>query len=191
MAEVGPPAPLAAPGAERPDFTIFNFPDASLTDTSTEEIELDQALSLAGRFGRDFLGIQIQQMLAEFQEEHQTYAGADLEQRFVIQLNSRTGNFGLSDPEQIWIGTWASTFAFNSTTAVGEANEQQVIDTEFYKIGEPELYVAPRLFFRQVNNADQTFAVSDLHCRISSVSRRLTFPLFIELLERFADVTLL
>ena len=33
---------LPAPGRERPDFTIFNYPDATLNDGSTEEIELDQ-----------------------------------------------------------------------------------------------------------------------------------------------------
>ena len=188
MSEIGAPTPLPAPGFERPDYTAFAFPAASLVDGATEEIELDQALSLTDRRGRDFLGWQFQQVLAQMQEEHLTASDADLEQRLVIQLNSRTGNFGLQDPEQLAISTWAATLA-DVGTSIGLVAQE--IQTEHYKIGEAELFVAPRLFFRVVNDLDQTLAVDDLHCRVSSVSRRLSFQLFIELLERFADVTLL
>ena len=188
MTDMMPPTPLAAPGRERPDYTIFAWPDASLVDGAVEEIELDQALSLAGRFGRDLLGVQTQQILAQMQEESLTASDADLEQRLVLQLNSRTGNFGLQDPEQLWVGTWAATLA-DVGTSIGLV--APTYDTEIYKFGEPELYVAPRLFFRIVNDLDQTLAIDDCHARISSISRKLNFPLFVELLERFADVTLL
>ena len=78
---------------------------------------------------------------------------------------------------------------FAAATSIGLV--PQVINTEIYGFGEPELYVAPRLFWRTVNDMDQTLAIDDLHARISSISRKLNFPLFVELLERFADVTLL
>ncbi len=178
---------LAAPGRERPDYTLFDFPDASLADAATEEIEIDQALSLAGRFGRDFLGVQIGGVIGQFNDEHLTISTADHEQTVDMSLNTRTGAFTLQDPERIWSAVYSAV-----TTAPTTATSEQLnINMNAIQIGEPFLYVAPRLFWRVVNNGDQTYAIGDFDMRMASISVKLTFRLFIELLERFADVTLL
>ena len=179
---------LPAPGAERPDFTIFGAPAANLTDTSAEEIELDQALSLAGRQGRDFLGIIFQGILGDFIAEHLTIGTADHDMAMDFRLATRTGAFAMSDPELIWsyhIGQSVTA----PTTATSEALNLQIEGGNLN--GEPLLYVAPRLFFRFLNNMDATVSANTVAVRMSSISKRLTFRLFIELLERFADVTLL
>ncbi len=178
---------LEAPGAERPDYTIFSFPAANLVDTSQEEIELDQALSLAGRFGREFLGAQVGGVVGQFNTEHLTITTADHQMEILIQLNSRTGAFQYSDPEQIW--RWQLS---TSVTAPTTATSQAMIPVlEALSYGEPELFVAPRLFWRLNNDIDATVNADVMHARMASISIRLTFPLFVELLERFADVTLL
>ncbi len=187
MSRMQAPAYMAAPGRERPDYTAFTFPAAGLADGGAEEIEIDQALSLAGRFGRDFLGCQFSGVLNDFIAEHLTIGTADHDMLLILTLASRTGAFGFQDPELIWL--WEIGQAVTApTTATSQA--LSLIDSGLM-LGEPELYVAPRLFFRTSNEIDATIAADAMSCRIASVSRRLTFELFIELLERFADVTLL
>lgn len=178
---------LEAPGRERPDYTIFSFPAATVTDTSQEEVEIDQALSLQGRMGRDFLGAQVGGIIGQMNTEHLTIATADHQMEVLLQLNTRTGAFTYSDPEQLW--RWQIS---TSVTAPTTATSQGMIPTvEDLSYGEPELYVAPRLFFRLNNDIDASILADVLHARIASIGIRLSFELFVELLERFADVTLL
>lgn len=178
---------LEARGRERPDFTLFDFPDATLTDGSAEEIEFDQALSLAGRFGRDFLGVMYGNVGGIFRTEHITISTADHDMELLLSINTRTGAFSLGDPENIW-----QTMFLTSVTAPTTATSESMnITMEATRYAEPFLYVAPRLFWRTLNNMDRSLSAGDFDCRIGSISVRLTFPLFIELLERFADVTLL
>ncbi len=185
--DISGPGFLTAPGAERPDFTIFDAPDTALADAAAEEIEFDQALSLAGRFGRDFLGIQVSGLLAVMQTEHLTISTADHEMLLRMTLATRTGAFVAGDPEMIWeydLGQSSTA----PTTATAQALGLNMFQTKY---AEPFLYVAPRLFFRIVNNLDVAFSIGDMDIRMASISIRLTFRKFIELLERFADVTLL
>ena len=179
---------LAAPGRERPDYTLISFPAANVSDAAGEEIELDQALSLAGRFGRDLLGIDSQGLLELMISEHLTIATADHEMQALLRLQTRTGAaFSLSDPELLYRARWAQSVTA-PTTATSEASNIAFYETVY---GEPELYVAPRLFWRFDNDIDAVVSADALDGRISSMSKRLTFELFVELLERFADVTLL
>lgn len=179
---------LAAPGRERPDYTLISFPAANVSDAAGEEIELDQALSLAGRFGRDLLGIDTQGIPESMVSEHLTIATADHEMQALVRLQTRTGAlFSLSDPELLYRARWFQGVTA-PTTATSEATNIGFYETIY---GEPELYVAPRLFWRFDNDLDATVSADALDGRISSMSRRLTFQLFVELLERFADVTLL
>lgn len=178
---------LVAPGRERPDYTSFTWPAASLADAAAEEIELDQALSLAGRFGRDFLGLQLGSIIDDFATEHLTIGTADHRMSLVVDLNTRTGAYGFEDPEQLYsLEIEASVTAPTTATSQG-----MILSKETLLYGEPELYVAPRLFFRVANDMDATLGAGAAGCRIASISVRLNFQLFIELLERFADVTLL
>ncbi len=182
---------LAAPGNERPDYTIFTGPAATIVDTASEEIELDQALSLAGRFGRDYLGMQIFGAMGEVAAEHQTITAADHFMGLVINLQSRTGAFGAADPEVLdeWTVSQATSFITGTATDAFLFVWNPIVEQMAY--GEPELYVAPRLFFDFENNLDASITADVMAVRIASVSRKLTFELFVELLERFADVTLL
>ncbi len=182
------PGYLVAPGRERPDFTLFDGPDTALADAAAEEIEFDQALSLAGRFGRDFLGVQVSGLLGVMTAEHQTIAGADHLMALRMTLATRTGAFVAGDPELIWEKEVGAVAAAGGTDTATFGFQPHVFETKY---AEPFLYVAPRLFFRFANDLDAAFAIGDLDIRMASISKRLTFPIFIELLERFADVTLL
>lgn len=188
MTNLSPQFMLPAPGRERPDYTIFSFPAANVLDTAIEEIELDQALSLAGRFGRDLLGVQVRNVLGTMATEWLSAGGADLEITALIKLATRTGSFDLSDPELLWLVHYVALQATVGTDAGPSVFNPHMEELTY---GEPELYVAPRLFWRFQNEMDATVVADALDARISSVSRKLTFPLFVELLERFADVTLL
>ena len=180
---------LPAPGLERPDYTLISFPAANLTDTSSEEIELDQALSLAGRFGRDLLGVQVRNIMGQMGTEFlTTVQTADHEMKAIIRLATRTGSFSLSDPELLWLIEYLHIQAAEASGVAGRVFNANVEELWY---AEPELYVAPRLFWRLENNIDATISADVLDARISSMSRRLNFRLFVELLERFADVTLL
>ena len=183
---------LAAPGRERPDYTLISFPAANVSDTAGEEIELDQALSLAGRFGRDLLGIDTQGIPETMVTEYLAGTAADLEMQALVRLQTRTGAlFSLSDPELLYRSRHLAAKNFITGTATDAFLND--LDITFYETiyGEPELYVAPRLFWRFDNDLDATVSADALDGRISSISKRLTFELFVELLERFADVTLL
>ncbi len=179
---------LKAPGRERPDFTIYDAPDATLTDTNSEEIEFDQALSLAGSFGRDFLGMQMEGLMAVMTTAHAALGTADFEQTVRFTLATRTGAFKFADPELIWAKDVSSSLAL---TATATGLEPLVINVAESDYGEPFMYVAPRLFSRIANDLTVSIAVGDLDFRMASISVRLNFRAFIELLERFADVTLL
>ena len=187
MAVGGYATMLAAPGRERPDYTVFDFPAATVVDGATEEVEIDQALSLQGRRGRDFLGAMVRGLVGIMRTEHLTISTADHEMVVLIGLNSRTGAFSLEDPEHLWEHS-ISQAVTAPTTATSEAFNPVI---EEFPLGEPELYVAPRLFWRLNNSLDASITAGQMEAKMSSVSRRLTFELFIELLERYADVTLL
>ena len=179
---------VEAPGRERPDYTIFSFPAANIADAGNEEIELDQALSLQGRRGRDFLGAAIENIMVEMETEHLTVQGADLRSDLAIQLNTRTGARGWAEPERLWGAQWRHASTAGATdTATVVFNPH--MESQYFAEG--ELYVAPRLFWRVNNDLDATINADALNCRIASISKRLSFFMFIELLERFADVTLL
>lgn len=188
MTKLEPAFQLPAPGAERPDITPLAFPAANVTDTSSEEIELDQALSLAGRQARDLLGVQVRNILGTMGTEYLTAGAADHEMKAVIRLASRTGQFDFSDPELLWLIEYLHIQASIGTDAGPGIFNPHV---EELKYGEAFMYVAPRLFWRLENNIDATISADALDARIFSMSRRLTFRAFVELLERFADVTLL
>lgn len=186
---------LQAPGRERPDFTVFAFPAASLVDGASEEIEVDQALSLVGRRGRDFLGVAlIEALLNTMIEELLTVGDADHSQQAGFRIATRTGSFNADDPELIWLFNVDDT---HNNVSVG--TDAGPVVTKFtpvsaggnWMLGEPFLYVAPRIFWRFDNNLDQTIAIDELSVRWGSIPVRLTFFTFIELLERFANVQLL
>jgi len=168
---------------ELPDYTAFTWPAATVTDTSSEEIEIDQALSLAGRRGRRLLGVQYGGMDVDFATERITIT-ADIDLAYSIALNTRTGSHALEDPEFLWGDS------VHEAINVTESSSQLYRDR--YEIPmEGEVYVAPRLFWRVTNNMDSSWSADQFGARIASINQRLSFQLFIELLERFADVTLL
>ena len=118
-----------------------------------------------------------------------TAGQADLRIDLAQQLNTRTGAFGAAEPERLWGVQYRAAQASVGTDAGPSVfNPHREIPRQF---GEGMLYVAPRLFWRTQNDMDFNLAVSALNVIIASISVRLTFPIFIELLERFADVTLL
>ncbi|MCJ2532013.1 MAG: hypothetical protein LN413_06925 [Candidatus Thermoplasmatota archaeon] len=164
------------------DFTVFDFPNATVTTTSTEEIEIDQALSLADRRGRRFFGAQFEGML--FDHFTEQISAIDTLNEVTISISTRTGDFHIDDPELLANYYWASY------TGVAEGSAEHA--TEHLKTAPGgEIYVAPRLFFRLDNDLAVSIVLNTQFVRIASISQPLTFPVFIELLERFADVTLL
>ena len=190
MPDIHPGPVLEARGRERPDHTVFSFPAANVSDAASEEIEIDQALSLQGRRGRDFLGVNaIGQLLEAMVAEHLTIGTSDHEMTARFRIATRTGQFEPDDPELIW-DFRVSQSVTAPTTATSEAFNP-VTDGGNKMMGEPFLYVAPRIFWRFDNSLDATINADALNVRWGSVSVNLTFPIFIELLERFADVTLL
>ncbi|MEE9198069.1 MAG: hypothetical protein V3U45_07975 [bacterium] len=196
MGNMGLGPMLPAPGRERPDYTVFKFPAATLVDGSAEEVEVDQALSLQGRRGRDFLGVAgIDGLFAALAEEHLTIgSAADHSQSFSFRLATRTGAFVVSDPELIWVWRVTSDHAIDlgaTDTANTISRLDPMSDGGNWGLGEPFLYVAPRLFWRFQNDGDQSIAADEFAVRWGSISVNLSFEIFIELLERFADVTLL
>lgn len=186
---------LQAPGRERPDLTVFSFPAATLTDGSAEEIEIDQALSLVGRRGRDFLGVAvIEAILTAMFQEHLTIGDADHAQSASFRLATRTGAFNPDDPELLWyyfIGDTHNNVSVGTDAGPIVTQLQPIDEGGNGMLGEPFLYVSPRLFWRVQNDFDQSLAVDELSVRWGSIPVRLTFFTFIELLERFANVQLL
>ncbi len=143
---------LDARGRERPDFTVFSFPAANVVDGASEEIEVDQALSLQGRRGRDFLGVSgISGLFSALFEEHLTLGTADFAQNFSFRLSTRTGAFNVHDPAQIWEWSIGDTLALTATaTGLEHLNPISLGGND--GLGEPFLYVAPRLFWRFGND---------------------------------------
>ncbi len=168
------------------DYTTFDYPDATLTDTSTEEVELDQGLSLAGRRGRRFFGIQYQGVMFDVYTELLTDPGVLLQQ--IATLATRTGAFNIDDPELIFREEWEAilhTAGTNTEAAMLQGKETMEVPPR------GDIYVAPRLFHRVENQLDATIATGTQFLRMASISQPLSFQVFIELLERHADITLL
>ncbi len=180
--------PVARP-RELADFTEFDFPDANLADDATEEIELDQLISIAARQGRRFLGVELQNLDIELNTEFLTLSdNADLEMIFDIQLNTRTGAHNLDDPENIWRFRYSAPVAnVEATAGTGTA-----INAEFFSLNTAppggSVYVAPRLFWRFQNALDRQVDTGDLMCRIATVNQPLSTFLLFELLEQFSGL---
>lgn len=177
--------------SELPDFTEFDFPDADLADTATEEIELDQLISLAARQGRRFLGCELQGLMTEFQVEYQTVLdNADLAMVLDISLNTRTGGHSLDDPENLWRFAVATIIAnIEADAATGSAVSESWLEENRPPPG-GTVYVSPRLFWRFANNMDRQVDTGDLFTRIATVDQKLSTTLLFELLEMFADIGL-
>ena len=166
------------------DYTAFTAPAASVADAGSEEIEIDQALSLAGRRGRRFFGVHYSGPVSDALVSLIADT-ADINLRNVLALNTRTGGFGPQSPEELWFQQFDYTLNITEGSGTGPT-----VQTMMPPPG-GDVYVAPRLFWREVNNLDATITADSWGVRIASISQRLSFQVFIELLERFADVTLL
>lgn len=174
---------------ELPDFTEFDFPDADLADAATEEIELDQLISIAARQGRRFLGVEMQGFANELGAEFSTALdNADLVMDFVIQLNSRTGGHNLDDPENIWRTELSAVVANIEATAGTGTSIFWAFSEENSAPPGGVVYVSPRLFWRFVNNLDRQIDTGDLFTRIATVSQRLSTFLLFELLEQYSGL---
>ncbi len=174
---------------ELPDFTEFDFPDANVADAGTEEIELDQLISIQARQGRRFLGVEIQNIGSEMGSEFLTATdNADLQIVGDLQLNTRTGGHNLDDPENIWRMLFRRDVAnIEATAGTGTAI---VIDTIERNDAPPggQVYVAPRLFWRFSNDLDRQVDIGDLFVRIATVDQRLSTFLLFELLEQYSGL---
>lgn len=162
---------------ELADITAFDFPDTNVADAGTEELELDQLISIAARRGRRFLGVELQALSNEFLQEIITLT-ADTVLQTDIQLNTRTGNHAVDDPEQIW------RMDFGWSINITEGSQSEFILDEL-RPAEPggKVYVAPRLFWRFTNNLDRQVDIGDLFGRIYSVDQALSAFLLFEMLE--------
>ena len=174
---------------ELPDFTEFDFPDANLADAGTEEIELDQLISIQARQGRRFLGVELQNLDIEFSTEFLTAPdNADLDITLGMELNTRTGAQNLDDPENIWRSVFRQAIAnVEATAGTGAA-----ITGQFSGVREAPpggvVYVSPRLFFRVTNSMDRQIDTGDLMALIATVSQRLSSFLLFELLEQYSGL---
>jgi predicted GIY-YIG superfamily endonuclease len=166
---------------ELPDFTEFDFPDANVADAATEEIELDQLISIAARQGRRFLGYELQSLDLELATEMVTLA-ADTVLEAAFQLNTRTGNHNLDDPENLVRATLE--WALNVT----EGSQSDIMFSAHNAPPGGLVYVAPRLFWRFFNNLDRQVDIGDMFVRIATVTQPLSTFLLFELLEQFSGL---
>ena len=170
---------------ELPDFTEFDFPDANLADAAAEEIELDQLISIAARQGRRFLGVELQNLGAEYAIEFATIASAAISIDARLQLNTRTGAHNLDDPEQLW--------RLEALARMVDAEPASSMNW-FMSAGRRNpppggrVYVAPRLFFRFLNNMDRQVDLGDMFALIATVAQPLSTFLLFELLEEFSGL---
>lgn len=166
---------------ELPDFTELDFPDADVADAGTEEIELDQLISIAARQGRRFLGLEIENLDNELAVEMITLA-ADTVLSTGLQLNTRAGTHHLDDPENLWRANLFATINVTEGSMMGP----------IWSINNPPpgglVYVAPRLFWRYENNLDRQVDAGDLFVRIATVAQPLSTFLLFELLEQFSGL---
>ena len=174
---------------ELADFTEFDLPDANLADAATEEIELDQLISIAARQGRRLLGVEIQNLDGEERLEFLTAAdNADLDIDIILSLNTRTGVQNLDDPENLWRAQWFNEIAnIEATAGTGTAIHDVFHGSNDVPPG-GVVYVSPRLFFQTINNMDRQIDTGDLFVRIATISQPLSTFLLFELLEQFSGL---
>lgn len=171
---------------ELPDLTEFDYPDATVTDGSSEEIELDQLISIQARQGRRFLGVEMQGLAALIGTEWQTMADVDLQIAADMELNTRTGAQNLDDPENLWRARYDIVTAVSSTAGTNMGTIETKEDNFPPKGG--FVYVSPRLFWRFTNNLDSSVTAGQLFVRIATVSQRLSTFLLFELLEQYSGL---
>ena len=174
---------------ELPDFTEFDFPDANVADGASEEIELDQLISIAARQGRRLLGVELQNVHQEFGVEFLTAAdNADLDINAAFQLNTRTGDQNLDDPENLWRAAWRQPIAnIEAAANTGTAITAMFSGINNVPIG-GRVYVAPRLFWRFNNETDRQTDTGDMFAIIATISQRLGTFLLFELLEQHSGL---
>jgi len=170
---------------ELPDFTEFDFPDANLADAAAEELELDQLISIAARQGRRFLGVELQNLGTELGTEFATIASAAISIDSRLELNTRTGTHNLDDPEQLWRQETAGRMV--DTEPASAMNWYLTSGTRDPPPG-GRVYVAPRLFYRFLNNMDRQVDIGDLFALIATVAQPLSTFLLFELLEEFSGL---
>ncbi len=177
--------PVSRP-RELPDFTEFDFPDVAVADAGTEEIELDQLISIAARQGRRFLGVEIMNLTGgEIPTEFATAASATLAIQSTIELNTRTGAHNLDDPENLW--RQRGIMSIVDFEVAGPPVYHTFSDQRDPPPG-GRVYVAPRLFWRFTNNLDRQVDAGDLFALIATVAQPLTTFLLFELLEEFSGL---
>jgi len=181
-------APMGRP-REIFDLTEFDFPDANVADAATEEIEFDQLISIAARMGRRFFGMEVQNLDIEVATEFLTSPdNADLDITFALEVNTRTGQHNLDDPENLWRYRNADIVAnVEATAGTGTA-----IYGNWSHLNNPllggQVYVSPRLFVRFSNEMDRQIDTGDLFARMATLQQRLGTFLLFELLEQYSGL---
>ncbi len=171
------------------DFTEYDYPDANVADAATEEIEFDQLISIAARQGRRFFGMELQNLDIEIATEFLTAPdNADLDITFALEVNTRTGQHNLDDPENIWRFRNADIVAnIEATAGTGTA-----IYGNWSHLNNPVtggvVYVSPRLFARFSNEMDRQIDTGDLFARMGTLSQQLGTFLLFELLEQYSGL---
>ena len=177
-------APMGRP-REIFDLTEFDFPDANVADDATEEIEFDQLISIAARMGRRFFGMEVQNLDIEIATEFLTASSADLDITFALEVNTRTGQHNLDDPENLWRYRNADIVTDFEAASSGLLGNWSVLNNPLFG---GQVYVSPRLFLRFTNAMDRQIDTGDLFARMATLQQRLGTFLLFELLEQYSGL---
>lgn len=175
------------PDGDHPNYIRQSLPDANISDTSSEEVEIETGISIMDRAILRYLGLVHTGTQNAFIDAIADGSTSSFTQLFALGIQTRGGEqFNTADPELIERIDFVYRILSNGTAAV---------DAEFaYERTHPpqdgQLVASPRLVFRQDNDLGQTVSADDYQVRLGYEFERVTTETFLQLAEMQADIFL-
>lgn len=176
---------------ERQYLTV-DVPQSSIAAGGTEEVEVATGLDLGpareDNYGMRVLGLQVEGVpQAMINAMHLADTTSDNDQQLLLTVQTRTGDFTLSDPECIY------QYIAQGGTITDGTNIVAAVGPQYQHCGLGEhgdVVVSPQLILELQNGLDTTLSAEELQVRMAYTYVPLDDDLFRELLEKHADLFL-
>lgn len=174
------------PNGDHPNFMRQSLPDANISDTGSEEVEIETGISIQDRSILRYLGLLVTGSENAFIDALAD-ASSSQTQLFALTIQTRTGEqFTTSDPEALHRVDWVYR-------NISDGANTQAVWHEVDEAGPSEdgqLVASPRMVYRQDNDLGQTVNADEYDVRLGYEFEPVTTETFLQLAEMQADIFL-
>lgn len=189
MANVGSVEPgiQRPPNGDEPNYIRQSLPDASISDTGSEEVEIETGISIMDRAILRYLGLVYTGAENGFAGTGFDEAATESTNLFALNMQTRTGEqFTTNDPETLERVDW---FYYS----VGDGTSANSVWHNVERSPPPEggqLVASPRIVFRQDNDLSASISADTYQVRLGYEFEDVDMNTFLQLAEMHADIFL-